>query len=171
MSNSLKVIQPNVITSARYDYSVTEKRVIYHIIKNIQEKMVSGLDHTLFGDMILHIPMKDLVTHDNYRRVKANLISLRKKSFTITTWIDPTGKGEDGWLDVGFIKMLRGRALYLVIVPAIRFFGDGLVHPLYPGTILIRDMNTEDVPNAYILFIGAGPSRPAESSASSGRYR
>src|ERR1017187_3113874 len=104
MPHSLTVIQPNVITSARYDYSVTEKRVIYHIIKNIQEKMVAGLDQTLFGDMILHIPMKELVTHDNYRRVRANLVSLRKKSFTITTWIDPTGKGEDGWLDVGFIN-------------------------------------------------------------------
>lgn len=104
MSNSLKVIQPNIITSARYDYTVTEKRIIYHIIKNIQDKMKSGIAETLFGDLLLSIPMKELVKHEHYRRVKINLISLRKKSFTITTWIDPTGKGEDGWLDVGFVN-------------------------------------------------------------------
>src|ERR1017187_6755138 len=104
MPNSLKIIQPNVITSARYDYSVTEKRIIYHIIKNIQDKMKSGIQETLFGDLVLNIPMQELVTNEHYRRVKTNLVALRKKSFTITTDLDPTGKGEDGWLDIGFVN-------------------------------------------------------------------
>jgi plasmid replication initiation protein len=104
MSTSLKIIQPNIITSARYNYSVTEKRVIYHIIKTVQDKMKSGISETLFGDMLLSIPMEALVKHDNYRRVKDNLLSLRRKSFAITTDIDPTGKGEDGFLIIGFIN-------------------------------------------------------------------
>jgi putative OPT family oligopeptide transporter len=53
--------------------------------------------------------------------------------------------------------MLAGAILsYLVFVPAIRFFGDGLEQALYPGTMLIRDMGPDDVRRAYILYIGAG---------------
>ena len=53
--------------------------------------------------------------------------------------------------------MLAGAILsYLVFVPAICFFGEGLEHPLYPGTMLIRDMGPDDVRVAYILYIGAG---------------
>ena len=104
MENLPKIIQPNAITTAKYDYSVTEKRIIYHIIKNVQEKMSKGMDETLFGDLVLSIPISELVSHENYRRVQDGLISLRKKSFLIITDIDPTGKGEHGWLDVGFIN-------------------------------------------------------------------
>ncbi len=53
--------------------------------------------------------------------------------------------------------MLAGAVLsYLVLVPAIRFFGDGLSHALYPGTKLIHDMNADEIRGAYILYIGAG---------------
>jgi hypothetical protein len=62
MSNTPTIIQPNAITSARYDYSVTEKKVIYRIISHIQDRMKKGIDETLFGDLILFIPMQDLVT-------------------------------------------------------------------------------------------------------------
>jgi putative OPT family oligopeptide transporter len=72
--------------------------------------------------------------------------------------VDPT------MLGVGYIIgtrisciMLAGAVLsYLVLVPAIRFFGDGLAHALYPGTKLIRDMSAEEIRGAYILYIGAG---------------
>lgn len=53
--------------------------------------------------------------------------------------------------------MLAGAVLsFLVLVPAIHFFGDGLSGPLYPGTKLIRDMTTGEVRQAYLLYIGAG---------------
>lgn len=99
-----KVIQPNAITTARYDYTVTEKRIIYHIIRHIQNKMVKGIDETLFGDLVLSVPLSELVNHENYKRVQDGLVSLRKKSFLIITETDLTGKGEHGWLDVGFIN-------------------------------------------------------------------
>lgn len=102
-----RVIQPNAITTARYDYTVTEKRIIYHIIKHIQDKMVKGLSETLFGDLVLSIPMKELVMHEHYRRVRSSLVSLRKKDFDITTEIDHTGKGEHGFLIIGFINYAK----------------------------------------------------------------
>src|SRR5438874_1279415 len=50
---------------------------------------------------------------------------------------------------------------YLVLIPMIKFFGDGLTQALPPGlaadpTKLIRDMSIGDIRNAYILYIGAG---------------
>jgi putative OPT family oligopeptide transporter len=72
--------------------------------------------------------------------------------------VDPT------LLGVGYIIgtrvsciMLAGAILsYIVFVPAIHFFGDGLTHNLYPGDKLISQMNLEEIRNAYILNIGAG---------------
>lgn len=106
MSNKPTIIQPNAITSARYDYSVTEKKVIYRIISHIQDSMKKGIDETLFGDLVLFIPMQELVSSSNYNRVKEDLKTLRKKSFEIIApeQIDKSGKGEHGYLDVGFVN-------------------------------------------------------------------
>lgn len=89
------VIQNNVITTARYEYSVIEKRIVYHIIKHIQANM--GTESTLFGDPYIRIPIKELVTHDNYLQVKIASKSLRQKSFEINY------KNED-WVETGLIN-------------------------------------------------------------------
>ena len=67
-------------------------------------------------------------------------------------------------LGVGYIigpkiaaTMAAGGALaYLVLIPAIRFFGaaGGLVIP--PGTMPIAQMGPDDIRGAYVLYIGAG---------------
>jgi putative OPT family oligopeptide transporter len=44
----------------------------------------------------------------------------------------------------------------LVLIPAIRLFGDGLDEPLFPSTKLIRDMSIHEIWGSYILYIGAG---------------
>jgi putative OPT family oligopeptide transporter len=49
-----------------------------------------------------------------------------------------------------------GVLAYLVLIPAIKFFGEGLSIPLPPGTSLIRDMTPNQIRGAYILYIGAG---------------
>ena len=68
-------------------------------------------------------------------------------------------------LGVGYIigpriagVMLGGGVLsYLVLIPLIRFFGDGLAEPLAPGgSKLVRDMGPGAIRNAYLLYIGAG---------------
>ena len=50
---------------------------------------------------------------------------------------------------------------YLVLIPMIKYFGDGLTSPLAPGLAadpkrLISAMSISDIRNAYILYIGAG---------------
>ncbi len=67
-------------------------------------------------------------------------------------------------LGVGFIigpyiagLMVGGGILaYLVLIPAIKFFGDGLSEALAPGTVPINQMSPDDVRSAYVLYIGAG---------------
>jgi putative OPT family oligopeptide transporter len=67
-------------------------------------------------------------------------------------------------LGVGYIigpriagTMCAGGVLtYLVLIPMIRFFGEGLAAPLAPGGIPIGEMGPNQIRGAYVLYIGAG---------------
>lgn len=54
--------------------------------------------------------------------------------------------------------MVAGGALsYLVLIPAIKYFGGGWMTPLAPETTrLIKDMSVSQIQSGYILYIGAG---------------
>jgi plasmid replication initiation protein len=97
MDKPAKIVQPNVITSARYEYSVIEKRIIYRIIGMVQQKMGVGMDETLFGEHIIRIPIKDVATNNNYNTVRQSAIALQQKVFSID-------KGQGSWLNVGFVS-------------------------------------------------------------------
>jgi putative OPT family oligopeptide transporter len=45
---------------------------------------------------------------------------------------------------------------YLLLIPMIKFFGEGMTTPLAPGTIPISEMDPGQIRGAYILYIGAG---------------
>jgi len=49
-----------------------------------------------------------------------------------------------------------GVLAWLVVMPAIKFFGGHLTVPLYPATKLIADMSSDDLWRSYIRPIGAG---------------
>jgi putative OPT family oligopeptide transporter len=49
-----------------------------------------------------------------------------------------------------------GVLAYLVLIPAIKFFGSGLPGPLAPGTVPISQMGPDEIRGAYVLYIGAG---------------
>jgi putative OPT family oligopeptide transporter len=58
---------------------------------------------------------------------------------------------------IASIMCAGGVLAYLVLIPAIKFFGSGLAVPLAPETTrLIKDMSPGQIRNAYILYIGAG---------------
>src|ERR1051325_11680596 len=54
--------------------------------------------------------------------------------------------------------MVGGGVLsYLVLIPAIKYFGGGWAVPLPPETAhLIKDMSVSQIQKAYVLYIGAG---------------
>jgi putative OPT family oligopeptide transporter len=68
------------------------------------------------------------------------------------------------YLGVGYIIGARVAAImfaggvfsWLVLMPAIHFFGAGLTHPLYPATKLIGDMSPSELWSAYVRPMGAG---------------
>ena len=68
------------------------------------------------------------------------------------------------YLGVGYIIGLRVSAImlaggvfsWLVLMPAIVFFGKHLPGPLYPGTVPIRDMSPSDLWKTYVRPMGAG---------------
>ena len=58
---------------------------------------------------------------------------------------------------IASIMMGGGVLSYLVLIPAIKYFGSGLTAPIAPETThLIRDMDVGTIQKAYILYIGAG---------------
>ena len=67
-------------------------------------------------------------------------------------------------LGVGYIigpqvsaLMVGGGVLaYLVLIPMIKFFGEGMTGVLAPGTIPIAEMSPAKIRSAYVLYIGAG---------------
>src|SRR5437667_7173052 len=58
---------------------------------------------------------------------------------------------------IASIMCAGGVLAYLVLIPAIKYFGAGLTAPLAPeAKALIRDMSPGAIRNAYVLYIGAG---------------
>ncbi|AOS43604.1 OPT oligopeptide transporter protein [Lacunisphaera limnophila] len=57
---------------------------------------------------------------------------------------------------IGGLMAAGGVLSYLVLIPLIKFFGEGLLGPLAPGTIPISEMGPSAIRGAYILYIGAG---------------
>jgi uncharacterized oligopeptide transporter (OPT) family protein len=45
---------------------------------------------------------------------------------------------------------------YLLLIPLIKFFGEGLSTPVPPGETPIRDMSPNAIRGVYVLYIGAG---------------
>src|SRR5882672_5186289 len=57
---------------------------------------------------------------------------------------------------IASIMCAGGVLAYLVLIPAIKFFGSGMTTPLAPGTIPISEMGPSQIRGAYVLYIGAG---------------
>ncbi|MCB1105675.1 MAG: oligopeptide transporter, OPT family [Cephaloticoccus sp.] len=57
---------------------------------------------------------------------------------------------------IASIMCAGGVLSYLLLIPLIKFFGEGAADPVAPGTMPIGEMGTGDIRNAYILYIGAG---------------
>jgi len=57
---------------------------------------------------------------------------------------------------ISCIMAAGGILSYLVLMPLIKFFGEGMATAVAPGRIPIKDMGADDIRGAYILYIGAG---------------
>ncbi|MDQ3313265.1 MAG: oligopeptide transporter, OPT family [Verrucomicrobiota bacterium] len=80
------------------------------------------------------------------------------KAGSISATIEPAllGVGYIIGPRIASIMCAGGVLAYLVLVPAIKFFGDRVVGIVPPGTMPISEMGPNDIRGAYVLYIGAG---------------
>jgi putative OPT family oligopeptide transporter len=57
---------------------------------------------------------------------------------------------------IASIMCAGGVLAYLVLIPAIKFFGSGMTTVLPPGKVPISEMDPSQIRSAYVLYIGAG---------------
>ena len=118
MENDKNIIQSRILTNARYDYNVHEKRVLYRIMEAAQNELkgirLSGrinVDTTLFGDKEIRFALNSFTPNGEepqYAEIKKALKSLFDKSIYI--------EREDGsWKYIHYIDSVeldKGRENY-----------------------------------------------------------
>src|SRR6266404_6916884 len=57
---------------------------------------------------------------------------------------------------IASIMCAGGVLAYLVLIPAIKFFGEHTTGAIPPGTVPISEMGPNEIRSAYVLYIGAG---------------
>ena len=57
---------------------------------------------------------------------------------------------------IASIMCAGGVLAYLVLIPSIKFFGEGMTTAVAPGTVPIGEMSLDAIRGAYVLYIGAG---------------
>ena len=96
-------LQPNIVTAARYEYTLWEKRIIYQVLAQINKDIKSGVNEVdLFNNRVIRMPLKQVISGDKERlkEAKKAVISLRMKSFEI---ISNAGTPQECWEESGFI--------------------------------------------------------------------
>jgi plasmid replication initiation protein len=91
------LVQPNKVTSARYDYSAVQENVVTAIISAIQGYMSQEklIQTDLFGNPMVRVQARDIAAGNNKAYVLKQLKDLRKKDIDFT-WTHPeTGKEID----------------------------------------------------------------------------
>ena len=80
------------------------------------------------------------------------------KSGSISAEISPALLGVGYIIGPRIASIMCGGGVlaYLVLIPAIKFFGEGATTVLPPGTVPIAEMNPGQIRGAYVLYIGAG---------------
>ena len=101
-------IQSYIMTTAKYDFSVYEKRILYRIVEMAQGELqgvrfatdCKKIEHTLFDTVHITMPIASLLngeSDENYTRVKQALLSLQKKIFTY--------EDEKEWISISIIAL------------------------------------------------------------------
>ncbi len=80
------------------------------------------------------------------------------KAGSISATIEPAllGVGYIIGPRIASIMCAGGVLAYLVLIPAIKFFGESATAILAPGTMPISQMGPDEIRGAYVLYIGAG---------------
>ena len=98
------------------------------------------------------------VAFKGWKDVPGKVFDAPFKSGSISAEISPelVGVGYIIGPYIGGIMCAGGVLSYLVLIPLIKFFGEGMAGPLAPGLVPISEMGPGQIRGAYVLYIGAG---------------
>lgn len=102
-NDSLILAQSNILTEARYDFDVVEKRILFQIIKKVRKNFIETErgDKTLWSNLIVNLSHDNLKTCDNISRVRKSARKLRQREIFIDN-IDKDIEGD--FITVGYIN-------------------------------------------------------------------
>jgi putative OPT family oligopeptide transporter len=124
------------------------------------DKLVAGISaKTIFGGFAIGLIYKTLnVALKGWKDAPEKVFGPPLKAGSISAEISPEMLGV-GYIigpRIGGVMAAGGVLSYLLLIPLISFFGEGLLEPLAPANKLIREMSASDIRKEYILYIGAG---------------
>ncbi len=122
------------------------------------EVEVSG-GKTIFAGFSLGLIYKAaMVALKGWKDTPEKIFGAPMKSGSISAEISPEllGVGYIIGPKIASVMCAGGVLAYLVLIPLIKFFGEGMVGVLAPGHLPISQMGPNDIRGAYILYIGAG---------------
>jgi plasmid replication initiation protein len=78
------IIQPNAVTSARYDFTQLQKDFMYHFIDRMNKYMTKDREfiRDLFGNLVIEINLKDIVRGSNYTEMLNAIRDLQKRTIS-----------------------------------------------------------------------------------------
>jgi putative OPT family oligopeptide transporter len=123
-----------------------------------QHEEVSG-GKTIFAGFSLGLLYKAaMVALKGWKDTPEKIFGAPLKAGSISAEISPEllGVGYIIGPTIASVMCAGGVLAYLVLIPLIKFFGDGIVGPLAPGHMPISQMGPNEIRSAYILYIGAG---------------
>lgn len=113
----------------------------------------------VFGGFFIGLAYKvAMMAFKGWRDIPEKVFGAPLKSGSVGMEISPelVGVGYVIGPRIASIMCAGGVLSFLLLIPLIRFFGEGVPTPIAPGTVPIADMDPYDIRRSYILYIGAG---------------
>ena len=99
-----------------------------------------------------------MMAFNGWKNTPEKIFGAPFKAGSISATIEPAllGVGYIIGPRIASIMCAGGVLAYLVLIPAIKFFGESATAIIAPGTMPIGQMSPDDIRGAYVLYIGAG---------------
>ncbi len=136
-----------------------ESRAAAHSTGAPPDETEAGGGKTIFAGFGIGLIYKAvMVALRGWKDVPEKVFGTTLKGGSVSAEISPEllGVGYIIGPRISAVMCAGGVLAYLVLIPAIKFFGEGMTQALPPGTIPIRDMSHNQIRGAYVLYIGAG---------------
>jgi len=136
-----------------------ESRAAAHSAGAPPDETEEGGGKTIFAGFGLGLAYKAvMVALRGWKDVPEKIFGSTLKGGSVSAEISPEllGVGYIIGPRIAAVMCAGGVLAYLVLIPLIKFFGEGMTQALPPGSIPIRDMSHGQIRGAYVLYIGAG---------------